>query len=105
MEEKGIAQFLAVCRRAQGVALGMRRPRRGARFCRRCALPRWGEMPRLRQILRAIKRDKLSGGLLAKPGSLTTAKPGGVIRASREVNLCRRPLPSRPVSGDALMLE
>src|SRR5215510_1639885 len=42
----------------------MRRPRRGARLCRRCVLPGWGEMPRLHQILRATKRDKLSEGVI-----------------------------------------
>ena len=50
LNENIFAQFLAVCRRAKVVARGMRRPRSGARLCRRCALPRWGEMPRLRQM-------------------------------------------------------
>jgi hypothetical protein len=45
-----IAQFIAVCRRSRMVAMGTRRPRRGSRLYRRCALPRRGETPRLRQM-------------------------------------------------------
>jgi hypothetical protein len=41
-------------------SMGPRRPRRGVRLCRRCALQRRGETPRLRQILRSTKCDKLS---------------------------------------------
>jgi len=35
------------------VAMGPRRPRRGPRRCRRCALHRRGHLPRLRQMGRA----------------------------------------------------
>jgi hypothetical protein len=45
-----VTQFLAVCRKARMVAMGPRRPRRSSRLCRRCALPRREEQPRLRQI-------------------------------------------------------
>ena len=44
------AQFLAVCRRVRVVVMGLRRPRRGLRLCRRCVLPRRGETLRLRQM-------------------------------------------------------
>ena len=60
VEVTTIAQFLAVCRRSKVVALSTRRPRSGARLCRRCALPRRGETPRLRQIVCATKCEKLS---------------------------------------------
>ena len=55
-----VAQFIAVCRRSKMGSMGPRRPRRGVRLCRRCALQRRGETPRLRQILRSTKCDKLS---------------------------------------------
>jgi len=42
------------------VSMGTRRPRRGSRLCRRWALQRRGDTPRLHQILRATKGDKLS---------------------------------------------
>jgi predicted MPP superfamily phosphohydrolase len=44
------AQFIAVCRRSKVVPMGTRKPRRGSRLCRRCALPRRGDTPHLRQI-------------------------------------------------------
>ena len=50
------AQFLAVCRRSRMVAMGTRRPRRGARLCRRCALPRRRETPRPRQMWKRNKK-------------------------------------------------
>jgi hypothetical protein len=43
-------QFLAIGRRTERVAMDTRRPRRDARLCRRCALPRWREAPRHRQL-------------------------------------------------------
>src|SRR6266571_8648787 len=41
------------------VAMRTSRPRRGACLCRRCALPQRGDAPRLRQIVRATKGEKL----------------------------------------------
>jgi hypothetical protein len=40
--------------------MSTRRPQRGLRLCRRCALHRRGNIPRLDQILGATKYDKLS---------------------------------------------
>src|SRR4030095_11867853 len=54
------AQFIAVCRRSKLMSMGLRRHRKGSRLCRRCALPRGRDTPRLRQILHATKCDKLS---------------------------------------------
>src|SRR5712691_12581303 len=54
------AQFIAVCRRSKMMSMGTRRSRSGARLCRRCALPRRGDTPRLRQIVRATTCEKLS---------------------------------------------
>jgi hypothetical protein len=54
------AQFIAVCRRSKKMSMGLRRHRKGSRLCRRCALPRRRDTPRLRQILHATKCDKLS---------------------------------------------
>src|SRR5207253_10831764 len=56
------AQFLAVCRRLKMGAMGTRWPGRGSHLCRRCALPRQGEMLRLRQIVCATKYEKLREG-------------------------------------------
>jgi catechol 2,3-dioxygenase-like lactoylglutathione lyase family enzyme len=58
--ETGAAQFIAVCRRSKTMSMGLRRPRKGSRLCRRCALPRRSDTPRLRQILPATKCDTLS---------------------------------------------
>jgi hypothetical protein len=46
--------------RAKVESMGTRRCRRGLRLCKRCALPRRGDMPRHRQILCATKCEKLS---------------------------------------------
>src|SRR5205807_7259227 len=55
-----VAQFIAVCRRSKMMAMSTRRPRRGARLCRRWAL-KWREGGQLLgQCLRATKCDKLS---------------------------------------------
>src|SRR6266851_1647521 len=54
------AQFIAVCRRSKTMSMGLRRHRKGSRLCRRCALPRRRDTPRLRQILHATKCDTLS---------------------------------------------
>src|SRR5215470_14582725 len=65
-----VAQFIAVCRRVKMVAMGTRRPRRGARLCGRWAL-KWrddGEL--LGQCSRATKCDKLSGACLSIARSL-----------------------------------
>ena len=57
---KPVAQFIAVCRRSKMMAMSTRRPRRGARLCRRWAL-KWREGGQLLgQCLRATKCDKLS---------------------------------------------
>src|SRR4051794_2238325 len=40
--------------------MGTRRPQRGPRLCRQCALHRRGNIPRLRQILGVINGDKLT---------------------------------------------
>ena len=42
------------------MSMGLRRYRKGSRLCRRCALTRRRDTPRLRQILHATKCDKLS---------------------------------------------
>jgi hypothetical protein len=68
------AQFIAVCRRSKVVSMGTRRHRRGACLCRRCALPRRGDTPRLRQILRATKSDKLSVTCVALPTAFHAAE-------------------------------
>jgi hypothetical protein len=44
--------------------MGTRRPRRGARLCRRCALRRRGNRPRHRQILCATNCEKLSESVI-----------------------------------------
>src|SRR5262245_3634996 len=49
------AHLLVVCRRAQVVPMGTRRPCRAWRLRRRCALPQGRATPRPRQIVRARK--------------------------------------------------
>ena len=64
------AQFIAVCRRAKVVDMGTGRHQGGARLCRRWALQRREDTPRLRQILRATKCDKLSDISYQKRGMI-----------------------------------
>src|SRR5215831_17460281 len=45
-----IAQGIACGRRSKMVTMGTRKPHSGWRPCRRCALPRRGDTPRLRQV-------------------------------------------------------
>jgi hypothetical protein len=51
------------------VVMGTRRPQRGLRLCRRCALHRRGNIPRLDQILGATKYDKLSDTIYHSTGA------------------------------------
>src|SRR5262249_26518133 len=79
-----VAQCIAVCRRSKKMSMGLRRHRKGSRLCRRCALPRRRDTPRLRQILHATKCDKLSGAVLAADG----ADFVGWVFTSTEDNAC-----------------
>src|SRR5438105_3680962 len=76
------------------VPMGTRRPRRGSRLCRRCALPRRGDMPRPRQILRATKYDKLSDPLLEAEDMPVDFLPGDVLPGHHQgLTLCFGALP------------
>jgi len=63
------------------VAMGTRRPRSGLRLCRRWALHRRGNRPRLREIWRATNCDKLSEMCISHMPSLKAKKLGKLTQS------------------------